>query len=190
MKKIRAIVIGASGGGLNALSFILEKLPPDFSLPILIVQHIHPESDSSWINYINMRSEIYVKEAENNEKIEEGHVYIAPPNYHLLVENDYTVVLSKDEKVNFSRPSIDVLMESASDIYGKDLTGIILSGTNSDGTLGLKRIKQNGGISIVQDPSEAEYNEMPASAIRQSKIDYILPLSGIVELLKNNYKGQ
>lgn len=186
MDSIKAVVIGSSSGGINALSFILERLPADFKIPVLVVQHLHAESEGYWIDLINKKSNVIVKEADNKEDIQEGHVYIAPPDYHLLVDYDDTIALSKDEKVNFSRPSVDVLFESASDVYGTRLAGIVLTGANDDGAQGLKRIKEKGGITIVQDPAEAAYKEMPEAAIRKSKTDFILSLHGIVEFLKKS----
>lgn len=116
-------------------------------------------------------------------KIEPGTVYVAPPNYHLLIERDKTVSLSVTERVNFSRPSIDVLFESASDAYGDRLIGIVLTGANSDGAKGLKKIKENGGLAIVQDPLCSEASLMPESAIRAGPVDHILSLEKITELL-------
>jgi two-component system, chemotaxis family, protein-glutamate methylesterase/glutaminase len=186
VNRVRSIVIGASSGGLSALSFILERLPGDFKIPVLIVQHLHPESEGYWINLINKKSMIEVKEAENMEPIKPGYAYIAPPDYHLLVDYDETIALSKDEKVNHSRPSIDVLFETAADVYGKYVAGIVLTGTNDDGVSGLKMIKKNGGLVIVQDPEEAEYKEMPQEAIKRCKTDFIFSLQEIVEFLKKN----
>jgi two-component system chemotaxis response regulator CheB len=184
VNKIKAIVIGASSGGLSALSFILERLPKEFKIPSLIVQHLHPESEGYWIQLLNQRSGIVVKEAENKEPVQSGHAYIAPPDYHLLIEYNETMVLSKDEKVNYSRPSIDVLFESASDVYGGSLVGILLTGTNDDGVDGLRTIKKNGGIVIVQDPAEAEFKEMPQEAINRCKTDFVVSLNQILEYLK------
>ena len=181
----RAIVIGTSAGGMDALAEIIPKLPGNFSIPIIIVQHIHANTDEFPGYYLNKNSELKVKEADEKESIKEGYAYIAPVNYHLLVDDDETFSLSVDEKVNFSRPSIDVLFQSAAEVFKSQLIGIILTGANNDGTEGLKMIKQNGGLVIVQNPKEANSDVMPRAAIAACKVDYILQLHEISELLQN-----
>lgn len=178
-----AIVIGVSSGGMNAMKVLFSILTKDFNTPIVIVQHVSAHSDSQWIKLLNEKSNLYVKEADEKEKIEHGTIYIAPPNYHLLVESDKTFSLTIDERVNFARPSIDVLFESAAEAYKNKLIGVILTGANNDGTNGLKRIKEVGGLTIVQDPETAESTSMPASAIAAIQPDYILPLENITTLL-------
>ncbi|SFD88286.1 two-component system, chemotaxis family, response regulator CheB [Chitinophaga sp. CF118] len=178
-----AIVIGVSSGGLNALKFLFSYLPENFRIPVIIVQHINRHSDSNWIKILNNLNSIHIKEADEKETIEPGKVYIAPPNYHLMIENDRTFSLTIDELVNFARPSIDVLFESAAEVYNNKLIGIVLTGSNSDGTKGLKRIKNHGGLTIAQDPATAESPQMPASAIASIQVDHILSLGGIKDLL-------
>lgn len=178
-----AIVIGTSSGGMNALKFLFSALPVDFSIPIIIVQHIGPRSDNQWIKLLNNNSKLYLKEADEKEKIEHGKVYIAPPNYHLMIERNKTFSLTIDERVNYSRPSIDVLFESAAEAYKNKLIGVILTGSNNDGTKGIKRIKEYGGLTIAQDPKTAESSYMPASAIAAIQPDYILSLEDISNLL-------
>ena len=188
-----AIVIGVSSGGMNALKFIFSTLPAGFSIPIIIVQHIGARSDNEWIKLLNEKSNLTIKEADEKEKIacpteqsigrETGKVYIAPANYHLLIEKDRTFSLTIDELVNFARPSIDVLFESAAEAYKNKLIGIVLTGSNNDGAKGIKRIKEYGGLAIVQDPETAESPTMPASAIAVIEPDYILSLEKIIELL-------
>ena len=178
-----AIVIGVSSGGMNALKIISSALPIDFNIPVIIVQHLSAHSDSYWINLLNEKSHLNVKEADEKEKIEKGTIYIAPPNYHLLIEKDKTFSLTIDERVNFARPSIDVLFESAAEVYRNTLIGIVLTGSNSDGTKGIKQIKYCGGLAIIQDPKTADSEYMPKSAIAAIKPDYILSLENIVELL-------
>jgi len=178
-----AIVIGTSSGGMNALKSILSALPVDFTIPIIIVQHISPRSDNYWIKLLNNKSKLFLKEADEKEKIEHGKVYIAPPNYHLMIERNKTFSLTIDERVNYSRPSIDVLFESAAEAYKNKLIGIILTGSNNDGTKGIKRIKEYGGLIIAQDPETAESSYMPASAIAANQPDYILSLEDISSLL-------
>ncbi|EKO32055.1 protein-glutamate methylesterase CheB [Leptospira santarosai str. CBC379] len=178
-----AIVMGVSAGGMNAMKTILPSLPSEYGIPLILVQHIGPRSDGTWFRILGDLCNIRIKEAEEKEKIEPGTVYVAPPNYHLLIERDKTVSLSVTERVNFSRPSIDVLFESASDAYGDRLIGIVLTGANSDGAKGLKKIKENGGLAIVQDPLCSEASLMPESAIRAGPVDHILSLEKITELL-------
>ncbi|MCI5223748.1 MAG: chemotaxis protein CheB [Candidatus Electrothrix sp. AR4] len=172
----RAIVIGASAGGIEAVTEILASLPARFTLPLVIVQHLHKEQDDYLIQFYNSRTQLEVEEAKEKEKIVPGRVYIAPPDYHLLIEQDETFSLSMDEKVNYSRPSIDVLFESAADVYSGELTGVLLTGANNDGAQGLRRIKKNGGLTLVQDPETAKFPEMPRSAMACTEIDHILTI--------------
>lgn len=177
-----AIVIGVSAGGLNALRTLFSILPKDFKIPIIIVQHVSANSTGEWIKIINNKSPLHLKEADEKEKIKNSYAYFAPPNYHLLIEKNHTFSLTTDERVNFSRPSIDVLFESAADVYQCNLIGVILTGANKDGTAGLKKIKDAGGLTIVQDPTDAEVPYMPESAIT-IRPDYILTLNEIAEML-------
>jgi two-component system chemotaxis response regulator CheB len=181
--KYEAIVIGVSSGGMNAMKIIFSRLPKNFKTPVIIVQHIGKQSNNKWIELINITSNIFIKEADEKEKITRGIAYIAPPDYHLLIEKTKTFSLSVDERVNFARPSIDVLFESAAEAYKSKLIGVILTGASSDGTRGLKRIKECGGVTIVQDPATAESEYMPASAIEAMQVDYVLPLEEIINLL-------
>jgi two-component system chemotaxis response regulator CheB len=178
-----AIVIGVSSGGLNAMKIMFSLLPKDFNSPIIIVQHVSPRSDNQWIKILNDQSNLIIIEADEKENIEKGKVYIAPPNYHLMIERDKTFSLTIDERVNFARPSIDVLFESAAEAYKSNLIGVVLTGSNHDGTKGIKRIKECGGLAIIQNPDTAESAFMPASAINAIQADYILPLENIIELL-------
>ncbi|MGQ1908368.1 chemotaxis protein CheB [Marinifilum sp. RC60d5] len=176
---IKAIVIGTSYGGLEALKCILPKLPENFSLPILVVLHIGDNNNDSFISYINDISKIKVKEAEEKEILLGGHVYFAPPNYHMLVEKDHSISFTIDNKVHYSRPSIDVLFESAAWAYGDKLIGIILTGLNQDGAMGLETIKSYGGITIVQNPAKAVASIMPQAAITITNPDYIIDIEDI-----------
>lgn len=174
-----AIVIGTSYGGLEALKFILPKLEQGFPLPVIIVLHIGDHSNDAFISLMNGSCALEVKEAESNEPIRAGVIYFAPPNYHLLIEDDFTFSLSTDERINFSRPSIDVLFESAAWVYNKSLMGIILTGANSDGAIGLKTIKNLGGLTIVQNPCTSLSPAMPRAAIKTCKPDLRLKLEDI-----------
>ena len=177
--KFKAVVIGTSAGGFNAIRTLLMGLKEGFSVPILIVQHLSSHSDNYIVTHLNKICKLKVVEAEEKEKVLSGKVYFAPPNYHLLIEKDETLSLSVEAKVNYARPSIDVLFDSAADVYGDALIGVILTGANSDGSKGLKRIKELGGLTIVQDPKTAEFNSMPMAAIAITKVDYIIELSKI-----------
>ena len=181
--EFKAVVIGVSSGGLKALKTILPALPKKFSLPIIVLQHIGTQSNNSWISILGDSMNLNIKEADEKEKIEKSTVYIAPPSYHLLIEKDATFSLIVDERVNYAIPSIDVLFESAADVYKDKLIGVVLTGANNDGARGLKKIKENGGVTIVQDPATAETAYMPAAAIAASKPDYIESLENIAGLL-------
>ena len=185
--KPKAIVIGSSAGGLNALKIIFSALDKNFKIPIIVVQHISPHSDNYITTYLDKNSRVNVKEAEEKEAIKEGNIYFAPPNFHLLIERDKTFSLSTEERVNYARPSIDILFETAVYAYGKHLAGIILTGANHDGANGMRLIKQYGGLTIVQDPKNAEVDTMPTCAINATQIDHILSLKEITRhLIKLN----
>ncbi|MCK4920839.1 MAG: chemotaxis protein CheB [Bacteroidales bacterium] len=179
----RAIVIGTSAGGMDALEKIIPKIPGNFSIPIIIVRHLHANTNEFPGYYLIKNSALKVKEADEKESIKKGYAYIAPVNYHLLVDDDETFSLSVDEKVNYSRPSIDVLFQSAAEIYKSQLIGIILTGANKDGAEGLKIIKQYGGLTIVQDPEEAKSEVMPRTALNTCKVDYIFSLKDIADYI-------
>lgn len=178
-----AIVMGVSSGGMNAMKIMFALLPGDFTMPIIVVQHLSSRSDSQWIKLLNDKCALRIKEADEKEKISPGIIYIAPPNYHLLIEKNKTFSLSIDGRVNYARPSIDVLFESAAEAYTSKLIGVVLTGSNNDGTKGIKQIKELGGMAIIQDPATAESAFMPESAMEAIEPDYILPLEEIVELL-------
>lgn len=180
----RAVVIGASAGGMNAIITILSMLPEDFAPSLIIVQHIPEEAMDGYRTVIlNKKCSLPVKEAMDKEPLQPGTVYLAPAAYHLLVEQTGTLSLSVDKPVNFSRPSIDVLFESAAEALGDKLIGIILTGANNDGSRGIKKIKEYNGYVIVQDPAEAEVPAMPLAAIENAEIDQILPLAQIGSFL-------
>ncbi|WP_394837123.1 chemotaxis protein CheB [Pendulispora rubella] len=172
------IVVGTSWGGLRALEVLLSTLPAGFDWPIAVVQHRRPDSDDTLARVLQRHTTLRVREAEDKEPIVPGRVYIAPPDYHLLVD-DKSVALSTDPPVRFSRPSIDVLFESAADSFQHRLIGIVLTGRNHDGAIGLSRIKQRGGLTIVQDPASAESPTMPEGAIERACVDRVLALDRI-----------
>ena len=182
----QAVVIGSSAGGLNALKTIFATLDKTFPLPIIIVQHISPDSDNYLPLFLDNLKKIKVKEADEKEIPQNGICYVAPPNYHLLIEGDKSFTLTVGERVNYARPSIDVLFETAAEAYREGLIGIILTGANNDGSQGLKKIKEMGGLAIVQDPEEAESDSMPLSALEVTNVDHVMKLKEITNFLNNN----
>lgn len=173
------VTIGASWGGLHAIETVLTGLPNGFPIPIAIAQHRAVDSGSGALSrMLSVRSGLKVREAGDKDPIEPGSVYLAPPDYHLLVEPD-GFALSVEGMVQYSRPSIDVLFDSAADIYGPGLIGVILTGANSDGAYGLSRVRRRGGVTIVQDPDTAEKRDMPEAAIATGAADEVLPLDRI-----------
>lgn len=181
--KYQAVVVGLSSGGMEAMKKIFPALPKDFGIPVVVVQHLSPLSDSQWISIVDKSCALRIKEADEKEKIERGNIYIAPPNYHLLIETDHTFSLSTEERVSYARPSIDVLFETAADAYRDGLIGIVLTGSNHDGSAGLKAVRRYGGLCIVQDPEEAFSSYMPATALATVEPDHVLTLENIIDLL-------
>lgn len=172
------VVVGTSLGGLRALKTLLGGLPADFQTPVAIVQHRHAGSDDRLSEPLQRRTVLPVAEAEDKEVIVPGHVYLAPANYHLLVEEG-SFALSTDSAVCHARPSIDVLFESAANAYGARAIGVILTGASQDGADGLAAIERHGGVAVVQDPATAESGTMPQAAIAAIETGRILPLEGI-----------
>jgi len=177
--EFKAVVMGVSAGGFKALHTILPLFPKNFPIPIIIVQHRTAGDDDYFIDSLNSRSPLRVKEAGAMEKIMPETIYIAPGGYHLLIEKDYSFSLCVDEPVCYSRPSIDVLFETAARVYGPHLMGVILTGANSDGSNGIRTIRKENGLTIAQDPKTAEVKIMPLSAIATNCVDFILPLEDI-----------
>ena len=185
MNPFQAAVIGVSAGGLKALEKVLTKLSADFSLGVMVVQHTTADSDDFLARHLDRLCRVTVIQAEEKAAVKPGVVHLAPPNYHLLVELDLSLSLSVDAPVNFARPSIDVLFESAAEAYGKHLVGVILTGSNSDGSKGLLAVKNAGGLTLVQDPATAEASTMPASALKMVSPHHVLSLEKIGSFLEN-----
>ena len=183
LRRVDAIVIGASAGGVEALLTIFADLRPGFSLPIVVVLHLPDERRSQLAEVFGRRVQLPVKEVDDKELIAPGTLYFAAPGYHVSVERDYSFSLSREERVHYSRPSIDYLFESAADAYQQRLAAILLTGANQDGAQGLATVKQSGGLTIIQNPEEALVSTMPQAALDRMKPDYILPLRGIGRLL-------
>ncbi|HSO32109.1 MAG TPA: chemotaxis protein CheB [Labilithrix sp.] len=176
------IVVGASAGGLRAFEAVLGGLPRGFPVPIVAVQHRARDSGDGYADLISRTTQLPVREVEDDDALRAPGVYLAPPDYHVLIEPG-RIVLSIDDPVSYSRPSIDVLFESAADVYGARVIGVLLTGANADGAKGLARIKQAGGYVIVQDPRSAESPEMPAAGIAAAPVDQVLPLEDIAREL-------
>lgn len=180
---VTAVAIGASAGGVEALSVLLPELPARLHPPVFVVLHLPPHRPSLLVDIMSPRMAVPVKEAEDKEPIAPGTVYFAAPDYHLLVSEGPSIALSSDEPVNFSRPSIDVLFESAADVYGSGLLAIVLTGASSDGADGLQAVARAGGRIVVQDPRDARVPTMTEAAIERARVDAILPLNDIAALL-------
>ncbi|MBV6823059.1 chemotaxis protein CheB [Pseudomonas sp. PD9R] len=183
LPSIEAIVIGASAGGVEALLHILGPLRAGFVLPIIVVLHLPDERRSHLAEVFARRVALPVLEAGDKTTVEAGTLYFATPGYHLSVEHDRSFSLSLEPRVHHSRPAIDYLFESAADAYGPGLAAVLLTGANRDGASGLAHVKQRGGLTIVQDPDEAQVATMPLAALDIHQPDHILPIRGIGRLL-------
>ena len=181
-RNIDAVVIGASAGGLEVLSVLLPVLPATCRASFLIVVHIPRERPSLLTELFATRCALPVKEADDKEPVQPGTVYFAPPDYHLLVDQGPTLALSSDAPVYFSRPSIDVLFESAADVYGERLMGLILSGANEDGAEGLAAIGRAGGRTLVQEPRGAVASMSPQAALSRAAVDFVMSVAQLREL--------
>ena len=183
-KKYKIILIGSSAGGIQALRKIIPELPENCHIPVIVVQHVHPQQDEFHVESLNQISRVKVEEAIDKTPIEPGKVYFAPPNYHLLVENDESLSLTVENRVSHSIPSIDVLFQSAADVYNSSILAIILTGANADGSKGVEYIKGRGGTVIAQDPDKALAQFMPQAAISTGKVDKVMSLDEITDFLK------
>jgi two-component system, chemotaxis family, protein-glutamate methylesterase/glutaminase len=183
-RHFEAIVIGASAGALDALSVILPRLPKEFRLPVIIVVHVPTDRRSILAELFASKCRIAVREAEDKEPICGGTAYFAPPDYHLLVEVDKCLALSSDEPVLFSRPSIDVLFESAADVYGSGLIAVVLTGANHDGAQGAKAVVEAGGAVVVQRPNDAFASAMPEAALAMCPRAQVMSLDAIAAYLQ------
>jgi two-component system chemotaxis response regulator CheB len=183
------IVVGTSLGGLHALTRLLADLPRWLRVPIVIVQHRAVTQDRLLADLLQEQTGLAVVEAEDKMPLAPATVYLAPPDYHLLVEERGRLALSTEGPVRFARPSIDVLFQTAADAYGPALVGVLLTGASADGADGLAAVKARGGRAIVQDPATAECRTMPAAALAATAVDYVLPLTRIGEHLVTLVEG-
>ena len=177
------LVIGGSAGSLEVILYALPLLKNPLPISIIIVLHRKNNSDSTLTNLFKAKTRIPVKEAEEKEVIRAGHIYIAPPDYHLLIEKNRTFSLDYSEKVHFSRPSIDLTFQTAAETYRESLAGLLLSGANADGAEGLELIKLTGGIVAVQNPKTAEVSYMPQQALNKLEPDYILDIKQVADFI-------
>jgi two-component system chemotaxis response regulator CheB len=179
---MKLVAVGCSWGGLHALRALLEPLPEQLDAAIVVAQHRRAE-DSALASLLCERSRLPVREADDKDDLEPGRVYLAPPGYHLLVQRG-GLALSTEPPVNYARPSLDVLLESAADAYGEDCVGVVMTGASADGAAGLAEVARRGGVAIVQDPDDAERPEMPRAALRSVPDAVTLPLERISVALR------
>ncbi len=177
------IVIGTSLGGLNALTIILGKLPKRIGVPVVVVQHRSSGQDATLATLLSRNSALDVVDAEDKMMLMPGRAYLAPPDYHLLIETRGLLALSTDPPVRSARPSIDVLFESAADAYGKHVAGVVLTGASADGADGLRAIKTKGGTAVIEDPHTAECGTMPSAALAAIPVAAVLPVQRIADYL-------
>jgi len=183
MAPFEIVALAASAGGLPALSRLLNALPPDFPAALAVVQHLDPRHRSLMADILGKRTTLPVKEAEEGDRLMAGAVFVAPPNRHLLVNPDKTLSLSQSELVHFLRPSADLLFESVAACYRERAIAVVLTGTGSDGAMGVQAIKKMGGTVIAQDEGSSDFFGMPGAAIQTGNVDFILPLDEIASAL-------
>ena len=183
VKECKIVAMAASAGGLTALSQVLSGLPSDLPATLVVVQHLDPRHRSMMAGILGRRTSLQVREAAEGDRLINGTVFVAPPDRHLLVNPDRTLSLSQSELVHFVRPSADLLLESAAASYGERAIAVILTGTGSDGTMGVQAIKKMGGVVIAQDQGSSEFFGMPGAAIQTGNVDFILPLKQISKTL-------
>lgn len=181
--EFKAVVIGGSAGSFQGIIRILSNIPEDFSLPIIIAMHRLKHVRHGFVEVVSLKSKLKILEPEDKEQMRKGMVYLAPANYHLSIELGNYFSLSTEEMVHNSRPSIDITLSSAAYVFRNRLVGILLSGANRDGGIGMKNIKDKGGLTIVQEPAECMIDTMPKAALALTKIDYTLKVDQIIEFM-------
>src|SRR5512133_258590 len=180
----KAVIIGGSAGSFQVITRILNSIPKDFPLPVLLCLHRLKHVRSGFVEALSLKSNIPVEEPYDKETLKPGKAYLAPANYHMYVELANRIALSTEDTVNHSRPSIDLSFITAANAYREKLIGIILSGANKDGAAGLKRVHDNGGTTIVQDPNECEVKTMTQSALQLTKVDFVYSTDQIISYLQ------
>ena len=183
--KQKIVVIGGSAGSIEVILQVLPSLSANLSVPIIIVMHRKNANESLLATLLSSKTTLKVKEAEEKENILPGNIYLAPADYHLLIEKNFTFSIDDSEKINFSRPSIDVTFECAGEVYGSNLVCILLSGANADGVKGLKKVKKNNGIAAIQDPTTAQVSFMPQEAFQNVDVDHVFKLEEIANFINN-----
>ncbi len=181
----KAVIIGGSAGSFRVITRILQSLPKNYPLPILLNLHRLKHVRSGFMEALSIKSNIPIIEPYDKDSIKPGYAYLAPSNYHMYIELNKKIALSTEEPVNHSRPSIDLSFETAAQTYNRKLLGIILSGANRDGAYGLKKLKDHGGTAIVQDPKECEVGTMTEAALRLTEVDYVYTSDKIIDYLLN-----
>ena len=179
----KAVIIGGSAGSFQVVTKILSSLPKNFPVPLLLCLHRLKHVRSGFVEALSLKSNIPVEEPFDKDQLKPGRAYLAPANYHMYIELANRIALSTDDPINHSRPSIDLSFITAASAYRQKLVGIILSGANKDGALGLKKVSENGGTTIVQDPEESEVKTMTTSSIQLAKVDHILKTDQIIQFL-------
>jgi two-component system, chemotaxis family, protein-glutamate methylesterase/glutaminase len=177
------VAIASSAGGVHALGAVLLGLPADFSVPLVVVQHLDPTHPSLLADVLARRTKLRVKQAKDGDRLMPGTVLLAPPNRHLLINADGTASLTQSKLVHFVRPSADLLFESVAASYGERAVAVVLTGSGSDGAMGIRAIKKMGGTVIVQDPKTAEFSGMPDAAVLTEQVDFIVELDAVAALL-------
>ncbi len=183
------VALAASAGGLNALTHVLAALPGDFPAALVVLQHLDPRHRSLMADILSRRTALPVKEAAEGDELRAGRAYVAPPNRHLLVNPDHTLSLTQTQLVHFVRPSADLLFESMAASFKERAIAVVLSGSGSDGSMGVKAIKKMGGTVIVQDAKNAEFTGMPEAALATGLADFVLPLAEIAPALQKLCAG-
>lgn len=184
------VAVGASAGGLKALTEVLSPLPPDFPAAIVVVQHLDPRHRSLMAEILDRCTALDVRQVQEGDVLCPGTVFIAPPDNHLLVNPDGVLSLSKSELVHFLRPSADLLFESVAASYGERAIAVVLTGSGSDGSMGVEAVKTMGGTVIAQDEATSEFRDMPSAAVRTGKVDFVLPLNEISAALVSLTRGE
>nr|WP_293835324.1 chemotaxis protein CheB [uncultured Arsenicibacter sp.] len=179
----KAVIIGGSAGSIEVLLKLLPALPETLTYALIIVLHRKHTAESALAELLTSKSRLIIHEVDDKEPLKTGKVYLAPADYHLLIEHSLVFSLDASEKINYSRPSLDVSFESAAEVFGPELVGILLSGANADGTAGLKAIKRAGGLIVVQKPETARVAYMPQQAIQEANVDYVLDIFELARLL-------
>lgn len=180
----KAVIIGGSAGSFQVVTRILNSLPPSFPVPVLLCLHRLKHVRSGFVEALSLKSAIPVEEPFDKDVLRPGRAYLAPANYHMYIELANRIALSGEETVNHSRPSIDLSFITAANAYRDKLIGIILSGANKDGAMGLKKVHDLGGVTLVQDPEECEVKTMTQSALQLTRVDYVYSTDQIISYLK------